>query len=271
MISYFREAPVFASVDDVLDRLERDNRGIAPLSQPAKESDEQDLYVGFYSRRDRNRLSIYTDVYSTPPGKLGPRQPLGGEAVICFEGSRVTDNRSLVKGTWASEDIVIEKMFLERWARLGMTFGMDWGKEANRELSELEFEIQRETGVHWGWTDWKVDENSGLRLRYYGLVPNSPEARQPASEITEGTLRNELAEIPKVLQSPALQNALVLYIHNRKKSLTEIARETGYKSANSLATLISAVRRELIRLYGEERTRGLLPPRVSNSSWRKTR
>ena len=55
--------------------------------------------------------------------------------VIRFEVTRVTDTRSLVKGSRASS---CEVMFWNRWTRLAMAFGANFASEAKKMLAEAE-------------------------------------------------------------------------------------------------------------------------------------
>jgi hypothetical protein len=119
-------------------------------------------------------------------------------------------------------------------------------------------------------------EDAYKRGKYFGdFIKGAWEAAniqvpQGVTARLENTLPSEIMQLEKVAQSPALQQALVLYIFHPEKTLANIAGEAKYKNQDSLATLLSGVRKELKSLYGEQRTKELLPNRKLNSSWRKT-
>ncbi len=108
-------------------------------------------------------------------------------------------------------------------------------------------------------------------LEVANSVATAKDGLQGGAEKPEKILPNEIMQIEKVAQSPALQNGLTLYIYNPEKTLAVIAEETGYKNQQSLATLFSSVRKELIKQYGKQRQKELLPNRKLNSSWRQSR
>ncbi len=183
MFGYSREVAVSASVEEVLERLEQENQIIVPYVHVSDTSAGRDHHIDFFAKREGNTLVIYGKHYTTPSGWIRPENddpPLTYD-VIRFEVSRITDHRSLIKASYEQDSIEIERMCLTRLARLGLEFGEDWGKAASQELADLEIKIQSETGLHWGYTDWKTDESTGMKMRAFALIPNPPEPAQTAS------------------------------------------------------------------------------------------
>jgi len=172
-----REVPISATIDAILDFLEKDNQFISSYQVLGTPSGE-DITVNYLCRRSEDEISIYS-FYTTPTGKLEPKDfldsPNGpGNKVFGFKISKVIDDprlppRSLVKGSYNEDH---KEMFLVRWVRLGMAFGADWNHAAKQELDTLIEQNERKSGTHMGWTEWKDGPTPGSKMRLFGLVPN---------------------------------------------------------------------------------------------------
>src|SRR5690349_13417185 len=109
MIMYFLEVAVNANVEDILVFLEKDNQLIPSRIYPSERPNGLDLIVNFHTQRESNAISIYTTGYTLRPKTSYPRcyedDPDGpGNEVIRFELIRLTDIRSLIKGSYQADN-----------------------------------------------------------------------------------------------------------------------------------------------------------------------
>lgn len=173
---FFLEAAVNAKVDDILAFLQNDNEIIPPYNHFTDRPDGFDMTVNFHSERKGNTISIYTKIYTTKPGRLYPRcyEDLAdgpGNEIIRFEVTRLTDNRSLIKGLYADDNPQIALMFWKRWTRLGVAFDAKFVVDAQSQLDELEAQF----GEQWGWRE-SSSAILGNKSRVYGRIPKQTEA-----------------------------------------------------------------------------------------------
>lgn len=156
MILNYLEAPINASINAILDFLERENQFISPF-QNLNMKNGEDLTVNYHCRRNNNEIGIYSYVYVTPTGKLGPRDylddPSGpGNKVIGFEVLKIIDDprqppRSLIKGMYDANNDVHKWMFLVRWVKLAEMFGAEWVGTAQKRLDDFQNKGSRDDGL----------------------------------------------------------------------------------------------------------------------------
>lgn len=129
--------------------------------------------VTFHSKRNDNTIEVFHKMRVD-----GEKSTLPGSLSFSFEVEKVTDTKSLIIGKYQDENIHIEKLYYTYLARLGGVFSANFKESTTKRLAEIKAEIERESGVHWGWTKWRVDKRTGFRTRAYALIPNDPEPAQ---------------------------------------------------------------------------------------------
>lgn len=183
MIRYKVEYAISGTVEDILNFLKRDNHRIPSETVFSKEENGEDFYINYYCHQKSNNISINTIIYSTQTGKIAPRcyydDPRGeGNEVIRFEIIRVSDSRSLIIGYYAADNLSVEAIFWLSMTRLAKAFDAKWDKEVQKYYQETKSEITKSTGMEWGWTNWKIDKSTGLRMRSFGLIPVSHQKKK---------------------------------------------------------------------------------------------
>jgi hypothetical protein len=127
---YFIEAPIGANVDDVIQFLKNQCQQFTPILG-------ERLSVDFYSQSQGNTISIFTKILELSPDRATSKYLEPDNEFIRFEVSRITDNRSLVKGFYDSISSDAKRMFYIRWTRLGIAFGENWASSAQVTLDEI--------------------------------------------------------------------------------------------------------------------------------------
>jgi hypothetical protein len=247
MTRYYREVAISGSVEDILGRLQEENRMVAPYLHSSDSSGGRSQHLDFFSRREGNSFIIYGQQHQTPVGVLHQEHedhPSVSD-VIRFDVSQITDGRSLVRGAYEQDNVEVKRMFLTRLARLGIEFGEDWGREVNQELTELELRIRAETGVHWGYTDWRTDKKTGLRTRIYGAIRNDPSRDRTAGR-QKLSLSNPDEHVYRLAKA---QEALEVYEAGRgsHRTWSDVCKQIlwRYGADKSAVKLLYLARQEL--------------------------
>jgi restriction endonuclease Mrr len=222
---YTEEVAIDAQVADILEFLEREFQAVRSHHYSSKTPHELDYTVNFHSVRIEKKISLYTKVFSTKAGQLYPRcyedapdDP--GNEVMSFEVARLTDQRSIIKYAYQSDNSQNELMLWTQLVRLGIAFKGEFTEEAQIRLNEL-LRIEPE----WGWYDLP-EVIPGMPLRAFGLIPKSlskdkhPESK-PNNQGTSNYEGKMIIESDKILREEIL--VLLYFAFSQGKNLVGIS------------------------------------------------
>ena len=170
---YTVEHTMKGKVDDILIWLENDMRVI-------ENYDDEKIRVVFRANREGNKIVVTGSMYEINDASIPNK--IQGEPDKCegfvFEVSRINDERIMIIGHIAQDNLFIEKLFFTYLARLANAFDAEWKQEARETCENIKKELEKEQGWHWGFTEERVDKDTGRISRIFGRIPNEPNSTE---------------------------------------------------------------------------------------------
>lgn len=170
---YTVEHTMKGKVDDILTWLENDLRII-------ENYDGEKIRVVLRAHRDGNEIVVSGTMYEINDASMPTNILYGTDKCegFIFEVSRINDERSKITGRIARDNLFVENLYFNYLARLADAFDADWKQEAREKYECIKRELEKDQGWHWGFTEGKVDKDTGRISMIFGRIQDEPNSTE---------------------------------------------------------------------------------------------